>query len=141
MSNIQIDRAAFEAHWTHVRGEKKASRELVRHPLQPQVYVEDSANRHWVTWQAAVQSQATQAASQDAIDAKRYRWLPIETAPKDGTLIIVQGDNHGDEELGQHHCIARWFNGAWMEASDWNATSYLKHLTKWAPLPASKEQP
>lgn len=62
-------------------------------------------------------------------------WQPIETAPKDGALIVVRGNNHGDEELGQHHCIACWHGGAWMEASDWNPTSELTHLTHWAPLP------
>ena len=47
-------REAFEAHWLKVRGAKKAKHELARHPLQPQVYIQDSANRHWVTWQAAL---------------------------------------------------------------------------------------
>jgi len=46
-------REAFERHWSKVRGKKKAEKELQRHPLQPQVYITDSANRHWVTWQAA----------------------------------------------------------------------------------------
>jgi hypothetical protein len=47
------DRDAFERHWKKVRGDKKSDRELKRHPLQPQTYIQDSANRHWVTWQAA----------------------------------------------------------------------------------------
>ena len=47
------DRINFENHWKKIRGEKKAYRELKRHPLQPQSYIQDSANRHWVTWQAA----------------------------------------------------------------------------------------
>ena len=50
------DRVKFERHWRKTRGEKKANRELPRHPLQPQTYIQDSANRHWVTWQAAVRS-------------------------------------------------------------------------------------
>lgn len=56
------DRVKFERHWRKTRGEKKANRELPRHPLQPQTYIQDSANRHWVTWQAAVKS-ASQPAS------------------------------------------------------------------------------
>ena len=52
----QGEREAFERHWVATRGKKKASRELQRHSLQPQCYVQDSANRHWVTWQAALQS-------------------------------------------------------------------------------------
>ena len=50
------DRVKFERHWRKTRGGKKANRELPRHPLQPQTYIQDSANRHWVTWQAAVRS-------------------------------------------------------------------------------------
>ena len=50
------DRVKFERHWRKTRGEKKANRELPRHPLQPQTYIQDSANRHWVTWQVAVKS-------------------------------------------------------------------------------------
>ena len=51
------ERAKFEAHWHFIRGKKSATRELARHPEQPQTYVQDSANRHWVTWQAALKSQ------------------------------------------------------------------------------------
>lgn len=47
-------KAAFEAHWYATRGNKKATRELRPHALQPQTYIENSANRHWVTWQAAI---------------------------------------------------------------------------------------
>jgi hypothetical protein len=53
------DRDAFERHWKKVRGEKKSDRELKRHPLQPQTYIQDSANRHWVTWQAATRKAST----------------------------------------------------------------------------------
>lgn len=57
----EFDRVKFERHWRKTRGEKKANRELPRHPLQPQTYIQDSANRHWVTWQAAVRSIARPA--------------------------------------------------------------------------------
>lgn len=59
------DRVMFERHWRKTRGEKKANRELPRHPLQPQTYIQDSANRHWVTWQAAIRY----AASGTRVDA------------------------------------------------------------------------
>jgi len=49
-------RVLFERHWRKTRGPKKSDRELTRHPLQPQTYIQDSANRHWVTWQAALKS-------------------------------------------------------------------------------------
>lgn len=48
------ERVAFEHFWKKTRKDKKASRDLQRHELQPQTYVNDSANRHWVTWQAAI---------------------------------------------------------------------------------------
>ncbi|GHC72991.1 hypothetical protein GCM10007320_09260 [Pseudorhodoferax aquiterrae] len=47
------DRDAFEAHWLTTRGKRSAERHLKRRAEQPQVYACDSANRHWVTWQAA----------------------------------------------------------------------------------------
>lgn len=53
-------REEFEAHWHNVRGKKAATRELARHPSQPQTYIQDSANRHWVTWQAAQAAQPAQ---------------------------------------------------------------------------------
>jgi hypothetical protein len=59
---VKPSRIAFEHHWVKTRGGKKARNELQRHPEQPQTYVADSANRHWVTWQAAIASAAPQAA-------------------------------------------------------------------------------
>lgn len=56
MSNIEHQRKDFEAHWLRTRGQKKAARELERRPDEPMAYRCDSANRHWVTWQAAIQS-------------------------------------------------------------------------------------
>lgn len=67
-------REEFEQFWLETRGSKRARRELVRHPLQPQTYVADSANRHWVTFQAASRTPATEVAgSSDGEDAERYR--------------------------------------------------------------------
>jgi len=60
-------REKFERHWRNTRGAKKSDRELTRHPLQPQVYSQDSANRHWITWQAAYEAgrKSTAAEYQD----------------------------------------------------------------------------
>ena len=62
-------------------------------------------------------------------------WLPIESAPKDGSLIVVHGNNFNDRALGQHYCIAAWHSGCWMESSEWSAPSELAYLTHWMPLP------
>ena len=67
------ERVKFECHWKKTRGEKKANRELPRHPLQPQTYIQDSANRHWVTWQAAVRSVAPSAQRKPLTDEQRER--------------------------------------------------------------------
>lgn len=45
--------SAFEAFWRETRGNRKAERDLVPHKKEPQTYVCDSANRHFVTWCAA----------------------------------------------------------------------------------------
>lgn len=58
---VQLARDAFERHWLNKRGPKKALRELLRREDQPQVYVNDSPNRHWVTWQAAYKLARNQA--------------------------------------------------------------------------------
>lgn len=65
------------------------------------------------------------------------QWQPIETAPKDGTVIVVRGNNHGWPENGHHICIATWQYDCWIEGSDWNDTSELTYLTHWMPLPAA----
>ncbi len=49
---MKPSRIAFEHHWVKTRG-KRARNDLKRHPLQSDVYVNDAANRHWVTWKAA----------------------------------------------------------------------------------------
>lgn len=68
------NRVKFERHWRNTRGEKKANRELPRHPLQPQTYIQDSANRHWVTWQAAVRSVAPPASKPLTRDELRHMY-------------------------------------------------------------------
>ena len=49
---MKPSRIAFEHHWIKTRG-KRARNDLQRHPAQPETYISDSANRHWITWQAA----------------------------------------------------------------------------------------
>jgi hypothetical protein len=62
-------------------------------------------------------------------------WRDISTAPKDGSRFVATGHNYGLCSEVRHTCVAQWFRGCWMEASDWNETSELKYLTHWMPLP------
>ena len=63
-------------------------------------------------------------------------WRDISTAPKDGSRFVAIGYNYGLYSEGRHICVAQWFRGCWMETSDWNEASELKHLTHWLPLPS-----
>ena len=63
-------------------------------------------------------------------------WRDISTAPKDGSRFVATGHNYGLYSEDRHACVAHWFRGCWMEASDWNETSELKYLTHWMPLPS-----
>lgn len=63
-------------------------------------------------------------------------WRDIATAPKDGSRFVATGHNYGLYSEVRHTCVAQWFRGCWMEASDWNETSELKYLTHWMPLPS-----
>ena len=63
-------------------------------------------------------------------------WRDISTAPKDGSRFVATGHNYGLYSEGRHACVAQWFRGSWIEASDWNETSELKYLTHWMPLPS-----
>lgn len=69
-------------------------------------------------------------------------WQPIETAPKDGTVVLVVGD--------RGHSCAQWRREGWDTGSGWHATVEgqecldgddrygLKRLspTHWMPIPS-----
>ena len=83
-----------------------------------------------------VQALSEARAEADSVleDAGGANWQDISTAPKDGTRFVAVGNNYGLYSETQHTCIAQWFRGCWIEASDWNETSELKYLTHWMPL-------
>jgi len=98
-------RDAFERYWVTTRGDKKAARELQRHPLQPQTYVQDSANRHWVTWQAAQQALDHLAHLKDefyeeTVDALREALAQPEQEPV-ASIYVTTG---GEREFDDWHC-------------------------------------
>jgi hypothetical protein len=114
------------------------------------------ANTHWMVWQASRQSSQSEpvaivdvesntgarllnnvgltdgdllyAAPQQAIPSG---WMPIETAPKDGTRILVGHPEH-------ESITAKWNNNTW----EHRAGSYVRHTpTHWQNLPASPTAP
>ena len=84
--------------------------------------------------QPDVKLYTAQAADSVTAPAGGANWQDISTAPKDGTRFVAVGNNYGLYSEMQHTCIAQWFRGCWIEASDWNETSELKYLTHWMPL-------
>lgn len=105
-------------------------------------YPPAGSNEHWEGWKARlivdalfpIEAPAAVAADSVLEDAGGANWQDISTAPKDGTRFVAVGNNYGLYSEMQHTCIAQWFRGCWIEASDWNETSELKYLTHWMPL-------
>ena len=60
-------------------------------------------------------------------------WQPIETAPKDGTLVLVWDEDTGGAFAAQFLVeVTGWGNpGEWM---DWHGMRLLQP-THWMPLP------
>ena len=69
--------------------------------------------------------------------------LPIETAPKDGTEIIVygkwSGEVYGDHE-GNHFGVATFLNGRW-DLTLAECYSVECNPTHWVSLPPPPVQP
>ena len=62
------------------------------------------------------------------IDAMR-QWQPIETAPKDGTIVLLWG-TYGSMMCANSKPIVGWFSRGW-----WTERMTLSHVTHWMPLP------
>lgn len=66
----------------------------------------------------------------------RYVWEPIETAPKDGTKIVLYGYPDYQEFIGYYHKIYDRWEPQWLECHGCGccAGRYPKP-THWFPLP------
>lgn len=66
------------------------------------------------------------------------KWQPIETAPKDGTWILVTGWDGGYPNQKRYYCTCRYDKDydSFCESSDYH---WLKDFTHWMPLPDSPE--
>lgn len=67
------------------------------------------------------------------------KWQPIETAPKDGTWILVTGWDGGLPNPKRYYCTCRFDKdwGSFLESSDYVACDDFTH---WMPLPDSPEE-
>lgn len=77
------------------------------------VYVDPIVQARWEAWKGALE---------------RYSWQPIESAPKDGTRVLLS-------KLGAMH-TAFYRNGGW----ECGNLHYFNSPTHWMPLPAPPVQ-
>lgn len=83
-----------------------------------------------------VEARFTSLRTELAAMKERMEWRPIETAPGDGTEILVTGINWNDPSRGRHTVTAKYNRcvGGWQASTDWD-NSTLEYLTHWMPLP------
>ena len=66
-------------------------------------------------------------------------WQPIESAPKDGTLIRARGRDWGDRQEPFHYVRTRYVAGKGFVGVKRKADTTYPYLTDWQPLPAPPE--
>lgn len=67
-------------------------------------------------------------------------WKPIETAPKDGTRILVYPILHHNvagKRYDKMAVIAYWYGNSWIGVRAQNGDTLLTH---WMPVPASPQE-
>jgi hypothetical protein len=124
-------------------GKRRMNLDRLTEPLRHHPFT----NAMWVAHHSAMKTERAIAAAEMALlkskltkaerelaEVRKDVWQPIETAPKDGTSILVVMQ-------GYTPAVARWLAGMWMtaemegdfedddlDACEWN-------LTHWMPLP------
>ena len=74
---------------------------------------------------------ATRTARAALEAAERAAWQPIETAPKDGTEVLLIISAYNDPSRGRAYVIARWEWGGWIDDEEIS----IHPPTHWRPLP------
>ena len=69
------------------------------------------------------------------------KWHPIESAPRDGTRVLLNCDR-GPDPQAWRSLIGRYFNLAWVESnSETNYGSPVPYrITHWKPLSPAEEE-
>jgi hypothetical protein len=62
-------------------------------------------------------------------------WQPIETAPKDGTVVIVRGFYDADGKLFMKAAAAAQYGKRWMMDNHGYGYTVSCYPTHWMPLP------
>lgn len=122
VSAMQDERAAFEAWFKRDYNESRLDR--------------DEMGDYIVAW-AAVMWDAWQARAALSQPVREPGWMPIESAPKDGTDVLVHA-------AGSTHAVS------WCEDAEWWVVDDNKHgpyrlrgsePTHWMPLPSAPGSP
>lgn len=111
-------RVAFERYWTRSRGERKF-REAINERREDGSYAENSAQRHWWTWQSALRSTGAPPMVHRAFeiaDEAMFELLISEGAPDDviDTTVIGLCDESSQEVASLAEASA-----AMREAFEW----------------------
>ena len=96
-------------------------------------------------FETMVVSTPTRASIRAALEAyEAAQWRPIETAPKDGTAIVVWGQPQSTDDV--HFSRPSAFTAYWddmggtfcLSGADWRGP--FIHPTHWRPLPAPPKE-
>jgi hypothetical protein len=89
---------------------------------------------HWASGAVDLMEDAASALRQLLEERK---WKTIESAPKDGTEILIRGTAYSMLVPDPITTVAKWDNGWW--GNHHNAPDYT-NVTHWMPLPAPPEE-
>ena len=71
-------------------------------------------------------------------DGLMGRWMPIATAPKDGSRFYAVGRDWGDPNGRRHYNYVAWANGRWEPVDD--DSQELAYLTHWLSTATGDDQ-